>query len=470
MLDPYTTVLRQCIVRSPSKHVVLLAVKCAAFVIRSGVPSLASELPLITKQLFRILAAGGSSDIVHNAFRTLAVIVRSSATVQLQAPQIKMLLSFVEAEIMGSNRQNVAFALLKAIVAQRHLLSEVYDLMPRVAELLVQSAQPHVQSQCAAVFLQFLLDYPLDKKRLEQHLGFLLNNLQYAHPTGRRAVLELLHTVVLKFPAPVVVEHAELFLLPLVLQLVNDDSAQCRAMVAQVIKQLISRVVAAPAAGGRDSMPATASSGKQGSLDSFMHFALKWMGKQQQPALQRAGVQVAGLAAEVAGPLFQKYISPVFTALVPLLLSAAPVSLGVSPSTSSSTVDDAPFRASSGGDHVSASTAVSSGSVSVPGTSKMDDDLLQLLQDDHQIAVEDADATTGNAFGGESPAADSPAEQAWRVLYVGLLCIEKCWASMSALTEKEVRRLQVECVWNVSELGESFDIDQNTWARSRLHR
>lgn len=217
-------------------------------------------------------------------------------------------------------------------------------------------------------------------------------------------------------------------------------------------------------------MPATASSGKQGSLDSFMHFALKWMGKQQQPALQRAGVQVAGLAAEVAGPLFQKYISPVFTALVPLLLSAAPVSLGVSPSTSSSTVDDAPFRASSGGDHVSASTAVSSGSVSVPGTSKMDDDLLQLLQDDHQIAVEDADATTGNAFGGESPAADSPAEQAWRVLYVGLLCIEKCWASMSALTEKEVRRLQVECVWNVSELGESFDIDQNTWARSRLHR
>ncbi len=35
---------------------------------------------------------------------------------------------------------------------------------------------------------QFLLDYPIGEKRLQQHISFLLRNLDYDYESGRKAV------------------------------------------------------------------------------------------------------------------------------------------------------------------------------------------------------------------------------------------------------------------------------------------
>jgi U3 small nucleolar RNA-associated protein 20 len=100
-------------------------------------------------------------------------------------------------------KQAVVFGVLKACLARRYVLPEVYDVMDKVGGLLVQSPSIPVRQQCASVLLQFLLDYPLGQKRLRQHLGFLLNNLQYPYPATREVVIELLHAVVTKFPVEV---------------------------------------------------------------------------------------------------------------------------------------------------------------------------------------------------------------------------------------------------------------------------
>jgi hypothetical protein len=178
-------------------------------------------------------------------------------------------------------KQAVVFGVLKACLMRRYVLPEVYDVMDKVGGLLVQSPSIPVRQQCASVLLQFLLDYPLGQKRLRQHLGFLLNNLQcvpltayhsivtashrtvtashstgpaldshhtaqsqhrtaqsqhhtaptqhytaplfrYPYPATREVVIELLHTVVLKFPVEVLDAHAEFLLLPTVLALVTQ--------------------------------------------------------------------------------------------------------------------------------------------------------------------------------------------------------------------------------------------------------
>ena len=48
---------------------------------------------------------------------------------------------------------------------------------------------------CAASLLQFLLDFPVGPRRLQQHLQFLLANLSYEHEEGRLEVTAFLQQV-----------------------------------------------------------------------------------------------------------------------------------------------------------------------------------------------------------------------------------------------------------------------------------
>lgn len=73
-------------------------------------------------------------------------------------------------------------------------------------------------------------------------LLLLLN--RYEHASGREAVLEMLHTIIMKFPDTVLEEHAEALFLPLVVRLVNDQANHIRAMVGTVLKVLMNRVSA----------------------------------------------------------------------------------------------------------------------------------------------------------------------------------------------------------------------------------
>lgn len=166
----------------------------------------------------------------------------------------------------------------------------------QVSELLVQSPNLNVQQQCAAVFLQFLMDYPLGEKRLQQHLGFLLNNLKYPYPEARQVLIELLNTVVLKFPVEVIDDNAEFFFLPLILQVVNDQSAKCRTMIASLLKLLIGKV----------------SPGKKASL---IKFALKWYSHPSNFKMQQVAVQMIGFSVEALGTGFSKHL-PAFMQLL----------------------------------------------------------------------------------------------------------------------------------------------------------
>ena len=48
------------------------------------------------------------------------------------------------------------------------------------------------RNACASALLQFLLDYPVGERRLQQHLQFLITNLGYEHEAGRASAIELL--------------------------------------------------------------------------------------------------------------------------------------------------------------------------------------------------------------------------------------------------------------------------------------
>src|SRR6185437_7184752 len=57
--------------------------------------------------------------------------------------------------------------------------------------------------------------------------------------TGRQSVMEVLHSIFMRFPEQVIGAHAETFFLPMVVQLVNDESSHCREMLNNLLQQLV---------------------------------------------------------------------------------------------------------------------------------------------------------------------------------------------------------------------------------------
>lgn len=82
----------------------------------------------------------------------------------------------------------------------------------------------------------------MGKPRMDNHLHQVVSNTKYEYEEGRLSATELLYSVIQKFPLPVLEGHSQFFFLPLVLQLVNDDSKQCKELSASCISLLLQRL------------------------------------------------------------------------------------------------------------------------------------------------------------------------------------------------------------------------------------
>lgn len=124
----------------------------------------------------------------------------------------------------------------------------------------------------------------MGNQRLEQHLRQIVLNIKYSYEEGRQSAVELLTATVQKLPLPLVEEYSQLFFLPLVLQLSNDDSKSCRVAVAKSIGVLLKRL-------------------STKLLHALYDYCTQWM---IDDRLRRAATQVLGLFAENRPDFFQK--------------------------------------------------------------------------------------------------------------------------------------------------------------------
>lgn len=104
---------------------------------------------------------------------------------------------------------------------------------------MITSLAKSTRGICASIFTQFLLEYPLEQDRVEQHINHLLKNLGYFDSEGRLQVLDVLHSLLERFPRELTDQYAELIFFTLVLRVVNESNTKVRERVNAVIKRLM---------------------------------------------------------------------------------------------------------------------------------------------------------------------------------------------------------------------------------------
>lgn len=305
MLDPFIRLLTKCL-NSTYEDVLSASLRCLSTLIKLPLPSLEPNAEKIKARLLDIAQTSPSTinPLMESCLRLLTLLLQSTK-ITLSSDQLRLLIQFPLFVDLERNPSIVALQLLKAIVKRKLVVHEIYDVVIQVAELMVTSQVEPIRKKCSQILLQFLLDYHLSEKRLQQHLDFLLANLRYEHSTGREAVLEMLHAIIVKFNRNVVDEQAQTIFVHLVVCLANDHDNKVRSMIGASIKLLIGRLSAH-------------------SLDSILEYSLSWyMGSKQH--LRGASAQVLGLLVEVMKKGFQKHINSVLPVVRIILKSSVNV-------------------------------------------------------------------------------------------------------------------------------------------------
>ncbi|KAL6072065.1 U3 snoRNP protein [Balamuthia mandrillaris] len=320
MLDPFATLLIRFCMKSQYNNTLVLTLKCLCFLLRIELPTLHhANVQKLTKRTLSLLKKSAArSELQQTCFKMLTVIIRHCDNHTITEAQLRALLVFANNDLDELENHARTFNLLKVILSRKLVVSEIYDLMIRLSELMLQSQAPAIRQQCSFLFLQFLLHYPLGKDRLKQHLSFLVKNLSFVHETGRLAALDMLRQICLKFPQAILDDYSEFFMLPLVMRLINDDSQSCRQAAGQVLKALFL---------------ATHPNVAQQLLSVALHWFESDASHQQHQEssvylLKRASVQLLGLFVEAAQgtSIFDKHAPAVMNTAMTLVSKEATAS------------------------------------------------------------------------------------------------------------------------------------------------
>lgn len=178
MLDPFVILLCRCL-GSKYEDVLSASLRCLIPLIRLPLLSLEPQADRIKAVLLDIAncTVNSNNPLMEACLKLLTVLLQSTS-ISLSSDQLHELIRFPIFIELERDLSPVAFSLLKAIIHKKLVVHEIYDVVAHVGELMVTSQLESIRKKCSQILLQFLLDYPLSEKRLQQHLDFLLSNLR----------------------------------------------------------------------------------------------------------------------------------------------------------------------------------------------------------------------------------------------------------------------------------------------------
>ncbi|TPX33347.1 hypothetical protein SmJEL517_g03788 [Synchytrium microbalum] len=293
LMNDLVPVLGKC-TYSENTEIASLAIRILSLLCQHPPPQFTDMLPIIVKRVFEIVSKMPSTDseIVQNSLRFLTIIIRDFPTINVSNTQLLALLSLIRVDIENTMRQSTGFALARAILARKVVATEVYDLMDIIATALVTSQSNQTRELARMVYMPYLLDYPHGPKRLQRNIISLVNNLKYEHESGREAVLEMLHGLILKMSNENIIEFGETFFLSLVVMMVNDSSNKCRRMAGELIKALFVRIVALDS-------------------DRVVRLLSLWLSDPENEQLLRTAIQAYGLLIEAVKEKSRRWLPDV---------------------------------------------------------------------------------------------------------------------------------------------------------------
>lgn len=250
-LDGFIPLLATCL-KSTSPRCVTRSLKCIFFVAKTKIdlPIFKAKCNSLVKKIFILLnlyngvgmVKGDNSEMIGMCFKTLALLLLRCEHANLTEDQIRALMSYIEQDLSDPTRQATAFKTLYSLVQRKYDCPELTGILDKVAETLVTSSDDSLRDSSIKIWQSYLLQYKLEKDRLQVYLNKFLRQLEYDYIDGRKSVLQMLRAIVEKFPEKILRDHFDLFFYLLAQRIVNDESKEIRELVGRLISLIVRRL------------------------------------------------------------------------------------------------------------------------------------------------------------------------------------------------------------------------------------
>ena len=105
-----------------------------------------------------------NAQLSQDCLKLLNNLLKRHAAFTPTDAQFRFIVSRAFGDLEGEQREeqrSTTFSLMRAVLARRPLLPEIYDMMKTVSSLVVRANAAETRALCAQALVQFLLDYPL---------------------------------------------------------------------------------------------------------------------------------------------------------------------------------------------------------------------------------------------------------------------------------------------------------------------
>lgn len=225
------------------EEVKISAMRLLATIIKLPLPDLDRSAQVYINEAARIVkdAPNTNTEAAQAALKLTAAVLRERKSVKVRDADLAYFLKKLKDDIEEPDKQGVTFNFIKAVMARKLIVPEIYDLVDSIAAMMVTNHSKSARDLARGVYCYFLVEYPQAQKRWSKQLAFLIKNLDYKYPEGRKSVMEAVHTVLGKTGDELTQELVGSFFVPLVLLMANDDSQECRDMAAALLGEVYTR-------------------------------------------------------------------------------------------------------------------------------------------------------------------------------------------------------------------------------------
>ncbi|KAK6501947.1 U3 snoRNP protein [Arthrobotrys musiformis] len=282
-MDAWVTVVGDNI-RADEDELKIASLRLLTTVINVPLPKIDKSVLVFVKDCYQILqdCPSTGSELAQASLKLLGTILKEKKSVEVRPAVLSYVLMRIQPDLVELNRQGLAFNFMKSVLARKVMVPEVYDVVDEISKLMVRSHSKLVRDNCRGLYFQYLMEYPHSKKKLDNQLSFLIDNLGYEHQEGRESVLDAINVLLMKVGDDLAQEVVVDFFPSLVVVVANDEAEKCREFALYLMKRIFQRA-------------------DEERTTGFLAQMRGWLGRGQKEVLRRVCFRLWLVYAEVAG-------------------------------------------------------------------------------------------------------------------------------------------------------------------------
>ncbi|KAF2108283.1 armadillo-type protein [Lophiotrema nucula] len=225
------------------EEVQVSAIRLLTTIIKVPLPTLDKDCPVYVTEAVRLIrnAPSTNTEIAQASLKMISAVIRERPNVSVKDYDVGRLLKRLLPDLDEPDRQGVTFGFIKAIMSRKIQTPELYEVMDKVAEMMVTNQTRSARDLSRSNYFHFLMEYPQAKNRWRKQLEFLIKNLRYDYIEGRQSVMEALNLLLSKVGDEGLQDALGMMFLPLINSMANDDSSDCRTMAGALVSKVFER-------------------------------------------------------------------------------------------------------------------------------------------------------------------------------------------------------------------------------------